>query len=179
MWMRRLHDYYKDGVISTSHSALGDSIDILCAHVMHKPTRLHLAEQIAALINCPSTSAEAYLTTDAPHLPTKSINGAICMGRAEMWSVSAAERRRGMTRAQRLDYLSRQAMTRATRTLLQSVAACVRLGEPVLLVGETGTGKTASVQTLAAILGEWRLHAHVYKRLFRAACARSEHVAAV
>jgi midasin (ATPase involved in ribosome maturation) len=71
-----------------------------------------------------------------------------------MWPVSAAERRRGMTRAQRLDYLSRQAMTRATRALLQSVAACVRHGEPVMLVGETGTGKTAGVQTLAAILGE-------------------------
>jgi midasin len=37
--------------------------------------------------------------------------------------------------------------------LLERVAVCVRNQEPVLLVGETGTGKTSSVQYLAEQLG--------------------------
>ncbi len=36
--------------------------------------------------------------------------------------------------------------------LLQRVAGCVNMNEPVLLVGETGSGKTTSVQQLAYIL---------------------------
>ncbi|KAJ2886267.1 AAA ATPase midasin, partial [Coemansia asiatica] len=43
--------------------------------------------------------------------------------------------------------------TRHSRCLLERIAACVQLGEPVLLSGETGTGKTTVVQHLAALAG--------------------------
>ncbi|KAJ2781638.1 AAA ATPase midasin [Coemansia javaensis] len=43
--------------------------------------------------------------------------------------------------------------TRHARCLLERVAAAVQRSEPVLLVGETGTGKTAAVQRLAALAG--------------------------
>ena len=46
------------------------------------------------------------------------------------------------------------AQTRPTLCLMERVGACVRQGEPVLLVGETGTGKTTAVQHLAAALGQ-------------------------
>ena len=36
---------------------------------------------------------------------------------------------------------------------MERVAVATARAEPVLLVGETGTGKTASVQHLAALLG--------------------------
>ena len=36
---------------------------------------------------------------------------------------------------------------------MERVAACVRVDEPVLLVGETGTGKTTVVQQLAQQMG--------------------------
>ena len=39
--------------------------------------------------------------------------------------------------------------TRHSAVLLESVGRAVEVGEPVLLVGETGVGKTASVQFLA------------------------------
>ena len=38
--------------------------------------------------------------------------------------------------------------------LLERVAVCVAKNEPVLLVGETGTGKTSSVQYLAQQMGK-------------------------
>jgi midasin (ATPase involved in ribosome maturation) len=46
------------------------------------------------------------------------------------------------------------AMTKYSLRLLERVAVCVARREPVLLVGETGTGKTTSVQELADMLGK-------------------------
>lgn len=43
--------------------------------------------------------------------------------------------------------------TRPSACLLERIASCVALKEPVLLVGETGTGKTSTVQYLAKITG--------------------------
>lgn len=48
------------------------------------------------------------------------------------------------------------AATRPSSVLLEQVAVCVAKGEPVLLVGETGTGKTSTVQHLARVTGERR-----------------------
>ena len=45
------------------------------------------------------------------------------------------------------------AHTQHALLLMERVSGCVALGEPVLLVGETGTGKTTAVQQLAASLG--------------------------
>lgn len=46
------------------------------------------------------------------------------------------------------------AATRPSSMLLEQLAVCVTKGEPVLLVGETGTGKTSTVQYLAGLTGE-------------------------
>ncbi len=48
---------------------------------------------------------------------------------------------------------SKFAVNRYTLYLLERVAASVKQREPVLLVGETGTGKTTCIQTLASLLG--------------------------
>ncbi|TSL47560.1 Midasin [Bagarius yarrelli] len=45
------------------------------------------------------------------------------------------------------------AATRPSSVLLEQLAVCVTKGEPVLLVGETGTGKTSTVQYLAGVTG--------------------------
>jgi midasin (ATPase involved in ribosome maturation) len=44
-------------------------------------------------------------------------------------------------------------LTRGSRQLMERVAVCVSRGEPVLLVGETGVGKTSAIQLLAAKCG--------------------------
>lgn len=36
--------------------------------------------------------------------------------------------------------------------LLERVGACVRMNEPALLVGDTGTGKTSAIQYLADVM---------------------------
>lgn len=50
--------------------------------------------------------------------------------------------------------VARYALTRPTLGVLERVAAGVAASEPLLLVGETGTGKTTMVQNLAALVGK-------------------------
>ena len=45
------------------------------------------------------------------------------------------------------------AHTRQSLVLLESVSRCVQQKEPILLVGETGVGKTALVSYLASVTG--------------------------
>ena len=49
--------------------------------------------------------------------------------------------------------LAHYALTRPALGALERVAACIAAAEPALLVGETGTGKTTMVQTLAKLVG--------------------------
>lgn len=55
------------------------------------------------------------------------------------------------------------AATRPSAVLIEQLAVCVVKGEPVLLVGETGTGKTSTVQYLAHITGKWNVKTSLYK----------------
>ena len=55
------------------------------------------------------------------------------------------------------------AFTRQATTLLEKIAVCVNHTEPVLLVGETGTGKTSMIQYLAQQTGTQAAHTSVGK----------------
>lgn len=63
---------------------------------------------------------------------------------------------------------SRFANTRQTLAVMERVAACVRMVEPVLLVGETGTGKTTVVQQLARSMGKKMLVHNLSEQASRA-----------
>ena len=51
---------------------------------------------------------------------------------------------------------SKFAFTRQCSALLEKISVCINHQEPVLLVGETGTGKTSVIQYLAAQTGVCR-----------------------
>jgi midasin len=44
--------------------------------------------------------------------------------------------------------------TKQSLRLLEQIARCIECNEPVLLCGETGVGKTSSLQHLAKVLGK-------------------------
>lgn len=50
------------------------------------------------------------------------------------------------------------ANTRQALCLLEKVAVSITNEEPVLLVGETGTGKTSVVQHLAESISKWKIY---------------------
>ena len=53
------------------------------------------------------------------------------------------------------------AHTQSSLALLERVAVCVARSEPVLLVGETGVGKTATISHLARLTGKFWSHVMV------------------
>lgn len=55
------------------------------------------------------------------------------------------------------------AYTQSSLCLLESVCRCVQMNEPVLLVGETGVGKTTVVNYLSQLTG----NCYQYKSTFR------------
>ncbi|CDU22202.1 related to MDN1-Huge dynein-related AAA-type ATPase (midasin) [Sporisorium scitamineum] len=72
----------------------------------------------------------------------------IRIGRCEL-------QRRSKATAKRAAPVSRKfAMTKPSLLLLERLTVATALAEPVLLVGETGTGKTTVVQHLASLLGQ-------------------------
>ncbi|GAC98481.1 hypothetical protein PHSY_006075 [Pseudozyma hubeiensis SY62] len=72
----------------------------------------------------------------------------IRVGRCEL-------QRRSKAIAKRAAPVSRKfAMTKPSLLLLERLTVATALGEPVLLVGETGTGKTTVIQHLASLLGQ-------------------------
>lgn len=54
--------------------------------------------------------------------------------------------------AKRLERAAVYALTAHSLRLVERAAMCVKCKEPLLLVGETGTGKTALVQYLARLV---------------------------
>ena len=71
----------------------------------------------------------------------------ITIGRA---TVTAASRK---TPSERYGPIQSHTFTRHALVLMERLAVCVHHYEPVLLVGETGTGKTSAVQHLARLTG--------------------------
>ncbi len=61
------------------------------------------------------------------------------------------------------------AHTSSSLRLLESVCRCVQMNEPVLLVGETGVGKTAIINYLSEVTG-WSRFRLFYCRYFLCMC---------
>lgn len=106
----------------------------------------------AALLALPTSAAEHLLTTHKPGLQQAAT--AVLVGRAHLprdartrslQSIAAAATAAAKPRA--------FAHTGHAARLLESVATGVAAAEPLLLVGEAGTGKTALVQHLAEQVG--------------------------
>jgi midasin len=71
-------------------------------------------------------------------------------------SVAVAENTtaRVSTISQAKNNISYYALTSTSAALLEKIAMCVMMNEPVLLVGETGSGKTTAIQEIAQQIGQ-------------------------
>lgn len=88
---------------------------------------------------------EPVIDTSSGHAPSTSLSHSLTIGRVSLpYRPSRASRT-----------LSRPyAHTNPSLIVLEKLAVCLRLSEPVLMVGETGTGKTAAVGHLAEKMGK-------------------------
>ncbi|KAJ9587623.1 hypothetical protein L9F63_018944, partial [Diploptera punctata] len=131
--------------VSSQESALKvlqDAIDIFCCSFTCPDTRLKLAVSIGAKLGIVKTKVEILCMSYKPHVRIGQTG--FLAGRMELSRETEAEVQLGSTSS-----LSTFAFTRPTACLLERLVCCVVQAEPVLLVGETGTGKTSAVQYLA------------------------------
>ncbi|CAG2222307.1 MDN1 [Mytilus edulis] len=141
-WCRRIAVDFDLSSTATANLVLQEGLDCFVSCLSSPQKRLLVAEAIGAKLNITKVKAEYYCSKYKPEV--KITQNKYNVGRAVLQKSD--------------DYvLSRShstfSFTRQSSSLLEKVAVSVMSSEPVLLVGETGTGKTSSVQYLAQQLG--------------------------
>ena len=138
---RRLETFeFINGVVSNEVYLLmyRTVVDTFTSHLTDVEKRLENARKIATCWDLPTSEAEAYLLYDKPKL---------ILDPFQIGSIS-------------LPILNNPipvhdfAQTFTSLHHMESVGRAISMGEPVLLVGETGTGKTTLVQYISNAVGE-------------------------
>ncbi|XP_063981633.1 midasin-like isoform X2 [Diachasmimorpha longicaudata] len=143
-WCTRAIVDFKVSSPESALKVLQDAIDIFCCSVPDVALRLELAVSIGNTLGIISTKAEYFVNS---HKPSISIQ-------PETFGAGRAKINRKSARSVQLDDTKvKFSFTRPSASLLERITSCVAHKEPVLLVGETGTGKTSSVQFLARKTG--------------------------
>lgn len=106
--------------------------------------RASMIRVVAEHIGMDEERAFALLDTRRPALEISSSSKQLRVGRSSM-PIFPSSRRQRQTDSRPF------AMTKPSLVLLERIAATASMGEPTLLVGETGTGKTTAVQHIATI----------------------------
>lgn len=134
--------------------AAAEAADVFCSALADPAARAAAATAHASVWGLPPSWAHAWAHTASPDVCVG--DAAVVVGRA---TLAVAPRSRGALRAARAG-AARAAggtatftTTGAARRALESIAASLSVSEPVLLVGETGAGKTSAAQWLAAQAG--------------------------
>lgn len=123
---------------------LQEALDCFCATFPNGSDRLSVAVAIGAKLNMSKANVEFVCNKFKPAIQIAPLS--FTVGRITL------TRENDETRLV-IQSNAHFAFTRHSLTLLESIAVCVSQNEPVLLVGETGTGKTSVVQHLASLCG--------------------------
>ncbi|KDN47531.1 P-loop containing nucleoside triphosphate hydrolase protein [Tilletiaria anomala UBC 951] len=115
--------------------------------------RTALASALAHILDLNDERVEWLLEQRTPEMtfhkaPSSSAPSTIAIGRVALPRFAASQL--GQDRS--APVLHNFAMTKASLTLMEQIAAATAMNEPILLVGETGTGKTTVVQHLASLV---------------------------
>lgn len=140
-WCARATINYDVASQQSALKILQDGIDIFCCAHSDFEICLKLARVISTQLGIISEKADYFLKQ---HKPT------ISVGDSD-FKTSRATIGRNLSQ---ITGNARFCFTRCAANLLERTMCCVVLGEPVLFVGETGTGKTTTVQYLADMIGQ-------------------------
>ncbi|KAJ3216616.1 hypothetical protein HDU67_009223 [Dinochytrium kinnereticum] len=127
--LQRREDFFREGV------------DCFCLMIQKASLRRQACEFFGSVLDIPSNRIEFYLDHFLPSINVT--KASVTVGRTALDVI-----KKGVT-----DKDNTFAMTRSSIRLMERLAICVNLNEPVLLVGETGTGKTTAIQHLANLSG--------------------------
>ncbi|XP_034555077.1 midasin [Notolabrus celidotus] len=143
-WCERISVNFDSTSPATAQHVFQEALDCFTAMLSRPESRLRMAEIIGSKLNISKEKAQHFCQLYQPGITLSELEASV--GRAVL--------SRKQTEAVQLSVENQTfAATRPSAVLLEQLAVCVAKGEPVLLVGETGTGKTSTVQHLARVTG--------------------------
>ncbi|KAK9734478.1 hypothetical protein RND81_04G142700 [Saponaria officinalis] len=146
-WCKRISgsgmSFSADRLSVDTHSCIfREAVDVFAAYSPSPEKRLDIVRDIAKMLGVPLTRAETLYCLDRPVL--QEFHGAVQIGRVTL------HRSEDAVSHEKKPFVE----IRSSFHVLERIACAVKWNEPILLVGETGTGKTTLVQNLAARLGQ-------------------------
>lgn len=124
-----------------------EAADLFMASLDTKPSsqdkRLKMISVVADGIGMDQERALSLLDRRKPSLELAQSSRQLIIGRSSLAAVAPEKRRAATTPSRPF------ALTKPSLVLLERIAAAINTAEPLLLVGETGTGKTTAVQYIA------------------------------
>ncbi|XP_028903180.1 midasin isoform X2 [Ornithorhynchus anatinus] len=143
-WCNRIAYSFDSSSSSTPLNVFQEALDCFTAMLSKQGRRLKMAEVIGSQLNISKKQAEFFCQLYKPEIVIGELE--VQIGRVQL-----------LRKQSQVVLLEREkhpfAATRPSSVLIEQLAVCVSKGEPVLLVGETGTGKTSTVQYLAHVTG--------------------------
>ncbi|KZT60094.1 P-loop containing nucleoside triphosphate hydrolase protein [Calocera cornea HHB12733] len=127
-----------------------EALDVFVAHIsqsMQEGRPRAVVDQIAAALDISEDRISWILAQRTPELRVSGI------GAATTTTIGRASFQQDSRRPVRHRHERPFALHRPSLRLLEQLAIAALVNEPVLLVGETGTGKTSAVQHLATMIG--------------------------
>uniref|UniRef100_A0A087Y7X1 Midasin n=1 Tax=Poecilia formosa TaxID=48698 RepID=A0A087Y7X1_POEFO len=144
-WCERISVNFDSASPATAQRVFLEALDCFTAMLSCPASRLRMAEIIGSKLNI-SNEKVFVLELYQPSVSLTELQAAV--GRATLPRQQADTVQLAIVSSSKTF-----AATRPSAVLLEQLAVCVAKGEPVLLVGETGTGKTSTVQHLASVTG--------------------------
>ncbi|KAI9142687.1 hypothetical protein BKA69DRAFT_1123750 [Paraphysoderma sedebokerense] len=122
---------------------LKEALDCFVNMIPNPDVRNQMISKLAATLDIPEAKVNYYLSTYIPNVEIA--DKCVKVGRVV---IPKAQMRRSLNNVSSRPF----AGTTHSRRLLEQIAVSIQLQEPILLVGETGTGKTTVIQHLADLL---------------------------
>ncbi|XP_023122208.2 midasin [Amphiprion ocellaris] len=143
-WCERISVNFDSSSSATAQHVFQEALDCFTAMLSCPESRQRMAEIIGSKLNISREKAQHFCQMYQPGIMLTELEasvGRVTLARKQTEAVQLALENQTF------------AATRPSAVLLEQLAVCVAKGEPVLLVGETGTGKTSTVQHLARVTG--------------------------
>ncbi|KAK6297294.1 hypothetical protein J4Q44_G00318770 [Coregonus suidteri] len=143
-WCDRINSNFDSTSSATAQHVFLEALDCFTAMLSRPESRLRMAEVIGSKLNISKEKAAHFCQMYQPGISgteLEALVGRVTLERKQNEVVRICNEKQTF------------AATRPSAVLLEQLAVCVTKGEPILLVGETGTGKTSTVQYLAGFTG--------------------------
>lgn len=142
-WCTRAVLEYRDTTKSSALKVLQDALDLFIWSAPCPKNRLELGKVVGTHLGVIEPQVKFFFNNYKPAVSLSP--GSFVVGRASL------ERKSNFNEV--LEKKINFSFTKQSSCLLEKMTCCVSFHEPVLLVGETGTGKTSTVQYLARETG--------------------------